>query len=86
MLCSVWRTEGDLYQYLRLEDIDALNEAAGLKRVQIISADGPTEYMRPVINAMDEATFKLFVEYHLSTCERPELVGAGAHTVDVLRK
>ena len=76
--------EGDLYQYLRLEDIDALNEAAGLKRVQIISADGPTEYMRPVINAMDEATFKLFVEYHLSTCERPELVGAGAHTVDVL--
>ena len=78
--------EGDLYQYLRLEDIDALNEAAGLKRVQIISADGPTEYMRPIINAMDEATFKLFVEYHLSTCERPELVGAGAHTVDVLRK
>ena len=76
--------EGDLYQYLRLEDIDALNEAAGLKRVQIISADGPTEYMRPVINAMDEATFKLFVEYHLSTCERPELVGAGAHTVDIL--
>ena len=76
--------EGDLYQYLRLEDIDALNEAAGLKRVQIISADGPTEYLRPVINAMDEETFKLFVEYHLSTCERPELLGAGAHTVDVL--
>lgn len=78
--------EGDLYQYLRLEDIDALNSAAGLRRIQIISADGPTEYMRPVINAMDEATFKLYVEYHLSTCERPELVGAGAHTVDVLMK
>ena len=78
--------EGDLYQYLRLEDINALNEAAGLSRVQIISADGPTEYMRPVINAMDEETFKLYVEYHLSICERPELVGAGAHTVDVVIK
>lgn len=78
--------EGDLYQYLRLEDIDELNQAAGLTRVQIISADGPTEYMRPVINAMDEETFNLYVEYHLSTCERPELVGAGAHTVDVLIK
>lgn len=76
----------DLYQYVRLEDMDRLNEAAGLTRIQVISADGPAEYMRPVINAMDEETFKLFVEYHLSTCERPELVGAGAHTVDILRK
>jgi hypothetical protein len=42
--------------------------------------------MRPVLNAMDEETFRLFVQYHLSTCERPELLGAGAHTLDILRK
>lgn len=78
--------ENDLYHYVRLEDMDSLNVAAGLTRIQVISADGPAEYMRPVINAMDEETFKLFVEYHLSCCERPELVGAGAHTVDILRK
>lgn len=78
--------EKDLYDYVRLEDIDRLKDAAELERIQIISADGPTEYMRPVINAMDEETFKLFVEYHLSTCERYELLGASAHTVDILRK
>ena len=66
--------------------MNKLNDAAGLTRIQVISADGPTEYMRPVINAMDEETFDLFVKYHLSVCERPELVGAGAHTVDILRK
>lgn len=78
--------EKDLYDYVRLEDIDKLDEAAELTRIQIISADGPADYMRPVLNAMDEATFQLFVEYHLSTCERPELLGAGAHTLDILRK
>ena len=78
--------EDDLYHYVRLEDINSLNESAGLERIQIISADGPAEYMRPVINAMDDETFRLFVEYHMSVCERPELVGAGAHTVDILRK
>lgn len=78
--------EKDLYDYMRLEDIMALNEAVGLKRIQIISADGPADYMRPVLNAMDEETFWLFVDYHLSTCERPELLGAGAHTLDILRK
>ena len=76
----------DLYDYVRIEDIDALNEAVGLKRIQIISPDGPANYMRPVLNAMDEETFSLFIQYHLATCERAELIGAGAHTVDILRK
>lgn len=78
--------EKDLYDYVRLEDINKLDEAAGLTRIQIISADGPADYMRSVLNAMDEDTFQLFIEYHLSTCERPELLGAGAHTLDILRK
>lgn len=76
----------DLYDYVRIEDIDALNEAAGLKRIQIISPDGPANYMRPVLNAMDEETFSLFIQYHLATCERADLIGAGAHTVDILRR
>lgn len=76
----------DLYDYVRIEDINKIAEAAGLKRLKIISADGPANYIRPVLKAMDEETFKLFVDYHLTVCERPELLGAGAHTVDILRK
>lgn len=78
--------EKDLYDYVRIEDIDRYNEAAGLKRIKIISADGPADYMRPVLNAMDDETFELFIEYHLATCERMDLIGAGSHTVDILRK
>jgi SAM-dependent methyltransferase len=76
--------EKDLYDYMRLEDINRLNEAVGLRRVKIVSADGPADYMRQTLNAMDEETFSLFVKYHLSVCERQELVGAGAHTLDIL--
>ncbi len=79
-------SEKNLYDYVRLEDIDRLNDQAGLTRVQIVAPDGPADYMRPVLNAMDEETFQIFVDYHLSTCERPELLGAGAHTLDILRK
>lgn len=76
----------DLYDYVRLEDIGRLNDDAGLERIKIISADGPADYIRSVLNDMDEETFELFVEYHLATCERPELLGACAHTIDILRK
>ncbi len=75
----------DLYEYVRLEDIDALNAAAGIERVKIIAADGPANYMRPLLHAMDEETFELFMQYHLSTCERMDLIGASGHTVDILR-
>lgn len=76
----------DLYDYVRISDIDAYNEVAGLKRVQILSADGPSDYIRPVLNKMDETTFHKFVKFHLSTCERMDLIGAGSHTVDILEK
>ena len=76
----------DLYDYVRIDDINKINEETGVKRVKLISADGPANYMRPILNSMDEETYKLFIEYHLSTCERQDLVGAGAHTLDILKK
>ena len=76
----------DLYDYVRLEQIDEINQATGLKRVQIIAPDGPANYMRRTLNAMDEETFELFIQYQLSVCERQDLIGASAHTVDILRK
>lgn len=76
----------DLYDYVRVEDINKVNEVVGLKRIKIISADGPANYMRPILNSMDEETFEIFIDYHLSTCERQDILGAGAHTLDILIK
>lgn len=41
--------------------------------------------MRPVLKAMDDDTFELFVQYQKSIAERPDLMGASGHTVDILR-
>ncbi|WP_206870656.1 class I SAM-dependent methyltransferase [Clostridium zeae] len=76
----------DLYDYVRIDDINKFNEEAGLQRVKLIAADGPANYMRPTLNAMDEETFGIFIKYHLTTCERHDLLGASAHTLDILIK
>ena len=78
--------EGDLYFSVRIEDMDELNRSAGLSRVQIVSADGAANYIRPVLNALDEEGFKHFIQYHLATCERMDMMGAAAHTIDILKK
>ena len=76
----------DLFSFDRTEDIERYNEKAGLIRKKVLSADGCTNYMRQLITDMDEAVFDKFMEYHLATCERPDLLGAGNHTLDILTR
>lgn len=78
--------ETDLYSMVRLEDIDKLNKQAGLNRIKILAQDGPSDYIRPIINKMDEETFNIYIKYHLTTCERPELLGASSHVLDIVKK
>ncbi len=75
----------ELYDYIRLEDIDRLNEKAGLERVTIFSPDGAADYMRTRLNKMSDETFAHFIEYQKCISERKDLIGAGSHTVDVVR-
>lgn len=75
-----------LYSFVRLSDMERLREEAGLTRIQTVAADGAANYMRPFLNALTDEEFAYFVDYHLATCERPELMGASAHTVDILAR
>ena len=78
--------EDELYDYVRLEDIDRLDRAAGLERVTVFSPDGPADYMRTRLNRMSDETFARFIDYQKSVSERPDLMGAGSHVVDVVRR
>lgn len=75
----------ELYDYVRLEDINRLNEQAGLERVTIFSPDGAADYMRTRLNQMSDETFAHFLEYQKCISERQDLIGAGSHVVDVVR-
>ena len=77
--------EGIFFQ-MRIEEIDELNEEAGLTLLKRFASDGPSDYMRQTINAMDEETFAAYLDFHLKTCERKELLGASSHVVDILTK
>ena len=70
---------------MRLEDINNLNRATNLDRELIIGVDGATDYIRPAINKMTDEEFNIYLNYQLSICERPELLGASSHTLDILK-
>ena len=75
----------DLYNYVRLEDINALNEKCGLIRETVFSPDGAANYLREELKKMTEAEFAGFVDYQYAVSERADLLGAGAHLVDIIK-
>ncbi len=66
--------------------VAALDAEIPVKRIKLIATDGATNYMSEFIDSMDEETFLKWVEYHLATCERQDLIGASHHVLDILRK
>ena len=77
--------ENDLYNYIRLEDINLINQKTSSKRIKIVAPDGPADYFRKEINALTEEEFKYFKDYVLSISERPELLGSSSHLLDILQ-
>lgn len=79
--------EKDLFELVRIEAINELNERfSEIKRVKLVASDGATNYMRECIDAMDDATFEMWMKYHFTICERQDLIGATHHSLDILQK
>lgn len=79
-------TPEELFALYRTEEINALAQGLPITRLHFVGTDMATNYMRPVINAMDDDTFAEYLRYHFAICERADLVGASHHTLDILRK
>lgn len=45
-----------------------------------------TSYMKDCIDAMDEDTFKKYMDYHFMLCERTDCIGVSRHSLDVLKR
>lgn len=76
----------ELFELYRKEDIDALMADFPVTRLHYLGTDMATNYMRPVIDEMDDEFFEVYLRYHFAICERSDLVGASHHILDVFRK
>ena len=89
LLTDDWHCKSEpkeVFELIRTEEIAELDKTVPVSRVKLVATDGATRYLRRTVDSMDDVTFEKWVDYHLSICERQDLVGASHHTLDVLRK
>ena len=76
----------DLFELVRKESIDNLMSVFPVTRLHYVAADGCALFMRESVDAMDNDTFDLYLQYHFATCEREDLLGITSHAIDIFRK
>ena len=76
----------DVFQLYRKEDIDDLMADYNITRLHYIGTDMLTHMMRECLDSMDDKTFDVYMRYHLNICERPDMIGATNHMLDIFRK
>jgi 2-polyprenyl-3-methyl-5-hydroxy-6-metoxy-1,4-benzoquinol methylase len=83
---KAYSTPAELFVLHRKEDIYQLMDRFHVDRLHYVATDLATNYMRETVDAMDDETFDLYLKYHFFLCERPDMVGATHHSLDIVRK
>lgn len=76
----------DLFELVRREDIDRIMSAFPVTRLHYVASDGCALLLREAIDAMDQETFRIYLDYHFAVCEREDLLGITSHGLDIFRK
>ena len=79
-------TPEELFVLNRKEDIDELMSNFDVERLHYLGTDMATNFMKETVDVMDDEMFELYLKYHFYICERPDMVGATHHILDVFRK
>lgn len=57
-----------------------------VKLIKLVATDGIGRIIRNVVNNMNEDEYKHYINYHLSICEREDLMGYSGHILSILEK
>ena len=79
-------TPEEVFSMVRREEIDELMDSFDVERLHFIGSDMLTEYFSERVNSMSDKLFDLYLKYHFTVCERPDMVGLSSHLLDIFRK
>ena len=72
--------------FAKPSEIEALAEGAGLNVERHVATDGHGRYMSTEMNALSESQYQAWLQYHLSVCDEPSLLGSSNHGLVIARK
>ena len=67
-------------------DVKKLINEFPIKEISYVATDGIGRIIKDDINNMTEEEYELYLKYHLSICEREDLIGYSGHILAIVQK
>lgn len=83
---AINREEYVFYMSYLDEVKDLISANKNIEPIHYVATDGAGRLISEVINEMDEDTYKHYINYHLSICEREDLIGYSGHILSIVKK
>ena len=75
-----------LFNKMYITEVKELMNKFDLENLWYVATDWVWRIMKDDINSMTDEEYKLFLSYHLSICEREDLIGYSCHILSIIEK
>ncbi|MCR5186120.1 MAG: class I SAM-dependent methyltransferase [Clostridia bacterium] len=79
-------SEDLIFNMRYFDEVKELMNKFEVKKLCYVATDGVGRVMREEIDNMNDEEYKMFVNYHLSICEREDLIGYSGHILSIVEK
>lgn len=80
------KLEEEIFATYKVEEFDKIISCFEVNKLETIAADGISLKLRDYINNFTEEEFDIYVNYHLTTCNRKDLIGHSSHVLEIIEK
>ena len=78
--------ESLIFNMRYFSEVKDIINSFNLKQLHYVATDGIGRTIRDVIDTMTDEEYKLYIKYHLSICEREDLIGYSGHILSIVEK
>jgi len=78
--------EENIFYLMYLKEVKELINSYSVDVLHYVSTDGLGRIIMDTINNMSDEMYNHYINYHLSTCEREDLIGYSGHILSIVRK
>lgn len=78
--------ENLIFNMRYFSEVKEIMDSFNLKKLHYVATDGIGRVIKDTINDMTDDEYRLYTKYHLSICEREDLIGYSGHILAITEK
>lgn len=76
----------EVFATYKVDEFNRLVEKFNVKHIETAATDGIAPHLQDFVNNLSDEDFDIYLDYHLKSCTRKDLMGYSSHVLEILEK